>query len=413
MLSTTSPASAASAARSVPGAAERETEVECLGTGAALGAPHLIGRLAGELARPAAPAGRPPQAAGALLGPAWSPASLAASSSSARAPLAGSRRAARAAASAVARRRRPMVGSSRASSTSPPLRRATARPPGSRRSGARARPPARAGELDGDSARGSSREQLRLRADQDQVREGRRLLQGLQQRVLALVAQGLGLLDHEDPALPSTGRRLAARITDSRTSSTRCWAPAGAARRGRGVARIEQRAAAGLFGVGAPAAGTRPRRPAPRPPCRSPAARGRGTRGRARRQRRRQRHPARGWCRSPRPAARELSAAPLPSRPHPAPRRAPIRVDLAPLRASLDHPDALGVRPAPPRSPRRPALQLEPLAPRSGRPAARPARRPIGGRCHSSRVRSGQTPPVADVAGSSTRSTPSPRAHPW
>ena len=154
-----------------------------------------------------------------------------------------------------AKRGAALVNRSLASSTSPPLRRAAASassPAPSASSTASGRERA---ELD----RGAAREDrlgelLGLGADQDQVSEGRRLLERLQQRVLALVAQVLGLLDDEDArAPPSAGLRLAARITCSRTSSTRCWAPGGRSQTrsgwGEGSSRARRRASSRIGGA--------------------------------------------------------------------------------------------------------------------------------------------------------------------
>ncbi len=62
------------------------------------------------------------------------------------------------------------------------------------------------GELDRLAARGNRLEEaLGLGAEQDQVGEAGRLLERLQQGVLALVAHRLGRLEDEDPALPFEG----------------------------------------------------------------------------------------------------------------------------------------------------------------------------------------------------------------
>ena len=108
------------------------------------------------------------------------------------------------------------------------------------------------GELDRGAA-GQDRlgELLGLGADQDEVGEWRRLLECLQEGVLALVPQVLGLLDDEDPSSPlgraEAGRadHLLADVFDQVLGPRRPQPDEVGVRRG-----IEQRAAAGVIRIG-------------------------------------------------------------------------------------------------------------------------------------------------------------------
>ena len=191
---------------------------------------------------------------------------------------------------------------------------------------------------------------------------------------------------------------------------------------------VEQGAPARVVGVRCirrPAA--RLRTPAPRPPCRRRAALGRCRRGRGRRARPAARRAPAADAGSPRPAppGPPGCSPPPPSSggdsrgaswdPHRHDRGEHGLVDRLAVAVGVHDPDALGV---PARdlviALRDPALQLDPLAPRTDRPrAGRSASRPASGSMRSRIVRSGQTPPVARSQISSTRSVPSPRAAPW
>ncbi len=109
-------------------------------------------------------------------------------------------------------------------------------------------------EVDRLTARDDGLEQRRrLGAEQDQVDEIGRLLERLQQRVLALVAHRLGGLEDEDPAAAlerSVGGRAdhpLADLLDQVLGAARCQPDEVGVGRG-----IEQRPAAGIVGVGGP-----------------------------------------------------------------------------------------------------------------------------------------------------------------
>ncbi len=139
-------------------------------------------------------------------------------------------------------------------------------------------------EVDRLAARGDRLQQaLGLGAEQDQVDEGRRLLQRLQQRVLALVAHRLGGVDDEDAVLAFEGPvgggadHPLAHLVDHVLGAARGEPDEVGVRRG-----VEQGAAAGVVGIGAPRRRrSPPRRPAPRPASRTRAGRGRGRRATA------------------------------------------------------------------------------------------------------------------------------------
>ena len=107
-------------------------------------------------------------------------------------------------------------------------------------------------EVDRLAARGDRLQQpVGLGGEQDQVDEGRRLLERLQQRVLALVAHRLGRLDDEDPVLAFEGPvgggadHPLAHLVDHVLGAARGEPDEVGVRRG-----IEHRAAAGVVGIG-------------------------------------------------------------------------------------------------------------------------------------------------------------------
>ena len=234
-----------------PGAEQAEPEVERRGARPARGAlarpPRRRGRACARPGRRARrPPPRPPPRAARTAAASRSPAASAASSErlprrarrarrcAPRAPAPRPRRAARGPRSlsrkrGAARRRRrraaPRRGARRPArwSAEPRLDRLRAEPREAHRAAARAH---------------RLQQRLGLGADQDQVGERRRLLERLQQRVLALLGHRLGGLDHEHPPLA-----LERAVGDLARSPARApprpgaGCRAGAARRGRGAAR--------------------------------------------------------------------------------------------------------------------------------------------------------------------------------
>ena len=193
-----------------------------------------------------------------------------------------------------------------ASSTSPAERRAAA----AISSGSAPRPSRQRGfdrlgrqrrEVDRLAARGDRLQQRRrLGGEQDQVDEPGRLLQRLQQRVLALVAHRLGRLDDEDPLAAFEGPvgggpdHPLAHLLDQVLGAA--WSQPDQVGMRRG---IEQRPAPRVLGVLSRRWQGSPRqRPAPPPACRPPAGRGRGRRatGPSASAARRAPARARGWC---------------------------------------------------------------------------------------------------------------------
>ena len=274
-LKTTSSAPAAVAARSRNQAAQqREAEVEDLGAAPAARPFRLVGDVAGaaldagrlllleRLARRVldAPSRRPP--------PSSAGASRAPRRSRPRSPPRRSARPRRG-----ARAHRPRAGA-RARSRSPAARRAAA----ATSSGSPA--PLELG-LDGLDRERRELDRLAARGDVSSSAAGSelsrirwtklgRLLERLQQRVLALVAHRLGRLDDEDAACrPRTGgrrRRGSPARGPPRPCAGRRAAPA---RRGRDAARDRaERDAGRRRGHRRRRRGSRPRRPGPRPACR-------------------------------------------------------------------------------------------------------------------------------------------------
>ena len=318
-LKATSSAPAAIAARSRNQAAQSQAEVEDLGAAPAAGPLRLVGGLAGRALDPRRLlllerlAGR---GLGLLAGllrrlqQLRSPGAL--TRSRRRSPPRRSARPRRGVAAAGVESRK------RARSRSPAARRAAA---ATSSSGspipASAASTASAGEwreIDRLAARGDRLEQRRgLGAEQDQVDELGRLLERLQQRVLALVAHRLRRLDDEDPAAalerPVGGGadHPLAHLLDQ---------VLGAARREPDQVGVRARGRAGRGdarhrGHRRRRRGSRRRRPAPRRACRRPRGPREevGVRGPGR-ERRAQRQPRPGLVlRSPQPARRSPTAS--------------------------------------------------------------------------------------------------------
>ncbi len=261
-------------------------------------------------------------------------------------------------------------------------------------------------ELDRLAARGDRLQQrLGLGAEQDQVGERRRLLERLQQRVLALVAHRLRRLDHEDPPAALEGPvgggadHPLAHLLDQVLGAARGEPDEVGVGRG-----VEQRPAPGVLGVlggggedlGGEGAGGGALAGAAR------AAEEVGVRG-AGRQRRGQRQPRPRLVlgRRPQPTGElqlKLHRSVAGAGHARGERLHHPRVDLLDAAAAVDHDDAVGRRSR--RSPRRPRRRRAGApAPRTrSGPRPRPAPAPPRGRSGAARCRSGPEPVGGGVA---------------